>query len=169
MIRSPLKNYDDLEWFEKRIDKSSGPDACWLWLGGTSSSGYGVVMWTVNGVRRAMGAHVISLYLQTGVMSSRGGPFVLHGCDNRICCNPSHLRHGTQSENIRDACKRGRWRPHTLVGEDFPFTRLTAEKVVSIRRRLKAGERPADLAREHGVNPSTIDCVRAGTTWKHLL
>lgn len=32
----------------------------------------------------------------------------LHSCDNIICVRPSHLRWGTQSENIRDAYIRNR-------------------------------------------------------------
>jgi hypothetical protein len=35
-------------------------------------------------------------------------PYVLHSCDNPPCCNPMHLRWGTQAENIQDAQSRGR-------------------------------------------------------------
>lgn len=36
------------------------------------------------------------------------GLFVLHSCDNTKCLNPSHLRLGTNSDNVRDAVTRKR-------------------------------------------------------------
>ena len=37
----------------------------------------------------------------------------MHTCDVTRCCNPAHLRLGTQSENIRDAYAKGRRRQPT--------------------------------------------------------
>ncbi|WP_369074505.1 helix-turn-helix domain-containing protein [Rhizobium ruizarguesonis] len=30
----------------------------------------------------------------------------LHSCDNKLCCNPAHLRWGTQSENVLECIQR---------------------------------------------------------------
>lgn len=37
------------------------------------------------------------------------GMYVLHSCDTRLCCNPRHLRPGTQAQNIKQAYERGRF------------------------------------------------------------
>lgn len=34
--------------------------------------------------------------------------YALHSCDNPLCCNPEHLRWGTQRENVKDCHDRGR-------------------------------------------------------------
>lgn len=33
---------------------------------------------------------------------------VMHTCDNPACCNPNHLRLGTQLENIQDCVRKDR-------------------------------------------------------------
>ena len=42
---------------------------------------------------------------------------IMHTCDNRACCNPLHLRLGTQQENILDCLAKGRHKP----GPGRPF------------------------------------------------
>jgi len=36
---------------------------------------------------------------------------VMHTCDNPKCCNPDHLKLGSQAENMKDCRDKGRLRP----------------------------------------------------------
>jgi hypothetical protein len=51
--------------------------------------------------------HQIACAYKHGIVD---GMFALHSCDNPPCCNPKHLRWGTQQENVQDIFKRGRRR-----------------------------------------------------------
>lgn len=85
------------------IDDSAGPAACWPWLGGRDKDGYG---------RHGSASRRIPRMV---CEATYGPPFpravALHSCDNPPCCNPSHLRWGTQKENVADAMAKGRHRP----------------------------------------------------------
>ena len=93
---------EDLDRFWSRVDKSGGPDACWLWTAGTHTRGYGRIRW--NG--KAQSAHRISWALAYGPISE--DLYVCHKCDNPLCCNPSHFFLGTASENTNDMMSKGR-------------------------------------------------------------
>lgn len=66
-------------------------------------SGYG--SFQVN--RRARGAHRIAWQLANGRELVKP-EFVCHHCDNRPCCNPTHLFVGTVTDNVRDMLAKGR-------------------------------------------------------------
>ena len=136
--------------FWQRVDKCSESD-CWRWLRGHSSSGYGAMK--VNG--RQTGAHRIAYELVYGPIPD--GKLVCHKCDNRTCCNPSHLFLGSHQDNLIDAGRKRR----------LPKAKLTAEQAAAIRIRVANGERIADIAREHGVVYKTISQVLSNRTFKH--
>ena len=46
---------------------------------------------------------------------------------------------------------------------------LTEPKVLEIKRQLAAGGKSvAKIAKEFGVHATTINCIKAGKTWKHV-
>jgi hypothetical protein len=147
------------ERFWAKVDKR-GPEECWVWTGARSKLGYG----KVRSGRLLIAAHRIAL-LHSGV-EIPAGMFVLHSCDNRPCCNPSHLRVGTKKDNAIDRALRNpdSW----AMGSRNAAARLTAEDVLSIRERLAGGEYGAALAREYSVAQTTISAINRRSTWARL-
>lgn len=46
---------------------------------------------------------------------------------------------------------------------------LTEPKVLEIKRQLAAGGKSvAKIAKEFAVHPTTINCIKAGKTWRHV-
>lgn len=78
--------------------------ACWVWRGGLSPYGYGLMSLPS---RRRIGAHRYSFMLFHG-REIPPGLHVMHACDNRRCVNPNHLSLGTIQDNIADMHSKGR-------------------------------------------------------------
>ena len=91
--------------FWKRVKKGPG---CWEFQG-AKAEGYGRIR--RNG--RLVGAHVVAWELANGRPVPPGFK-VCHTCDNPPCCRPSHLFLGTNSENMKDAVRKGRLRPPSV-------------------------------------------------------
>lgn len=80
-----------------------------------------------------------------------------HACDNVHCVNPEHLMPGTQADNMRDRTLRGR-----------TASKIKAEDLPEIRRRIALGEKMVSIARDYGVSGSAVSKIRDGATWKWL-
>lgn len=93
---------DMADTFWESVDRQE-PHQCWEWTGVRDASGYGRV-WTG---RMSTGAHRVAYVLGTE-SDIPGGAIILHKCDNRACCNPSHLKLGTYQENYNDMVTKGR-------------------------------------------------------------
>lgn len=78
--------------------------ACWNWKAATDPYGYGVMCLSEHGMQRA---HRLSCMLVNGPAPDDAN-FALHQCDNRLCCNPAHLRWGNGFDNMREMVDRGR-------------------------------------------------------------
>lgn len=148
--------------FWAKVDKSAGPEGCWLWMGERYSAGYGRVriLW------RKQPAHRVSLSMHTGACPP-SEIYALHSCDVKACVNPAHLRWGTAKDNHRDRVERGQdglTRSH-VVGEAVGTAKLTAAEVVAIRndrRSLTA------IASAYGVSKATVCHIRVRRTWRHI-
>lgn len=76
----------------------------------------------------------------------------------------ANLAWGTRADNLADSKRNGR----ECNGERSPGAKITAADVFAIRRRRTAGERCGDLAREFGLDSSTVSQICAGKRWRHL-
>lgn len=159
--------------FWTKMDKSSGPDACWPWLGGKDKDGYGKFQYFANGADKQTNvrAHRLALKLTSG----GAGEVAMHSCDNPACCNPKHLSWSTVLENRADCVRKGRHasgdrsgsrtKPERLRrGQAHPNAKLTDEQVVQIRARYIPRRGVGLLAKEFGVSTSCICDVATGRT-----
>lgn len=140
--------------------------SCWEWLGACNSTGYGTV--AVHG--RVYTAHRVAAWY-TGMVASLSAPthkgvkgFVLHKCDNRKCCNPSHFVVGSYADNQLDAYrKKRRAQPK---GEAHANAKLSNTQAREIRSRYKKGEYQTALAKEYRVSQYTISLIVRGVTYR---
>ncbi len=111
-------------WPKVRLDDSD----CWIWMGGVDNRGYGQIGVSSHRTERV---HRVSYMLHFKHIPR--GASVLHHCDNKLCVNPDHLYLGSQTQNVKDAVKRGRFPPH-------PFRKLTREQADKCRTLHNTGE-----------------------------
>lgn len=89
--------------FWSKVDRSGD---CWLWTGQVNNQGYGRLdLWTDNKHERVL-SHRLAYAFFSG--EDVTGLVIRHDCDTPRCCNPAHLRTGTQADNMRDAVERNR-------------------------------------------------------------
>ena len=152
-------NYNEERfWTHVSITRTTNnPSPCWPWKAKTDPDGYGI--YRVDG--QDYRAHRVAHFLTTG-----GDPdVVMHACDNPACCNPAHLKGGTQAENIADMVKKGRQAKGSRNGR----SKLDESKVRQIKRRLRQdGAVQAQIARDFGVSSSVIRDIKRGKTWTHV-
>lgn len=156
--------------FWSKVDRSAGDGVCWPWIGSVGSGGYGQVR--VGGV--LLKAHRRAWALANGEPVG-AGVVVLHTCDNPACCNPAHLKRGTQQENIADMKAKGRARSgpdhiwsrnrRRAKGEANGNAKLTAADVRGIR--ASSGNKRAIAAR-YGVSDVLIGKVIRREVWTHI-
>lgn len=133
-------------------------DGCLEWTGRRSTDGYGSI--TVNYVK--MNAHRAAWIAARGPIA--GGLVVCHRCDNRACCELSHLFLGTTQDNTADMMAKGR----SARGEHNARAKLTAAQVVEIRRRAATGETQVSIAADFGVRSASISYILNGRNWRHV-
>lgn len=73
---------------------------CWVWDGAVAGKGYGVVK-----DDRERYVHRLVVILDGRTIGA--GEQAAHICGRSLCCNPAHIRVGTQSENEADKRAHG--------------------------------------------------------------
>lgn len=167
-----MKRITEKDFWEK-VDRTSGPDACWIWIRALKSDGYGSCLFLGEQL-----AHRAAWKLLVGEIPT--GLCVLHTCDNRKCVNPKHLFLGTRTDNNLDRDTKGRTargdkssarlhiesRPR---GELNARSKLKDAEVLEIRRLYKTHEYSQyKLASIFHVSRSTIASVVRYESRKHL-
>ena len=172
MYNTYMSTKNTPENFWKRILRKSDTE-CWEWQGATTSGGYGNLSW--HGVR--VQAHRVAYSLTFGGIglvtnfrhegkAKTYRRFVLHKCDNRLCCNPNHLFLGSMRTNLLDAYKKGR---KVQPRSGHTNAKLTPEQVREIRRRYDlGGVHQIPLAKEFGVSQRVISLVIRRETYKDV-
>lgn len=127
---------------------------CWEWQKSVDKDGYGVFR-PVYG--KAMRAHRYAFMIENGTLPE----VVRHSCDNRLCCNPSHLIAGDHQANVMDRVARDR----SAKGSNNGRARLQESQVLQI---LADGRKSHEIAADYGVDPSTVRHIKQRTIWGHL-
>lgn len=149
-----------------RVDRSHGPDSCWVFCGHTSGGGHGHVRIGTGKKGTLIGAHRLAWILINGAIPQ--GLCVCHRCDNPPCCNPKHLFLATALENFDDMRQKGRARGGSLVGTTNKNSKLTDEQVAEIRTAYQNGTLQRELAKQYGVAQTSISYIVSQGGWKHI-
>lgn len=142
------------------IEKILIGDGCWNWTGAKNSPGYGY--FSLKG--RQERANRISFKFFKGEIPE--GKFICHTCDNPACVRPSHLFYGSQSENIKDAYRKGRIRSD---GEFSRTAKLKTADVLTMRNLYSSGKfNKTELAKIFSITQSHACTIINRKQWKFV-
>lgn len=160
--------------FWSKVEKTDG---CWEWQGSFFPSGYG----QFNVRRTGMNSHRYA-YQSHHKKSIPNGLFACHSCDNKKCCNPSHLFLGTPKDNSLDMVKKGRAskvgnrgnnkgikkQAGAQDGERNPNSKLTEWDIRFIRHWRDKGHTLQSIGSAFGVSKQMIRAISLRRSWAHV-
>jgi len=156
----PLLDPKQTARFQAKVHRQAITE-CWEWTAHVSTSGYG--LFRVG--KRMVSAHRLAYFL--GNKTQPGELHVLHRCDNKLCCNPTHLFLGTNRDNIDDYAAKGLSRNlgHTQIGERNGHARLTERDVLAMRA---SGDSQCSIAARYGISQAMVSKIKRRKRWMHL-
>lgn len=136
-------------------------DECWLWSGNVNPDGYGYFRYgsRTDNTRRHVRAHRFAYELTHGDIPPKME--ICHHCDTPLCVRPEHLFVGTRQDNVRDCQSKGR----TTKGERSASAKLTAEKVIQLRRLYSEGVNRQTLSEIFGISKAQIYKIATYQCW----
>lgn len=154
---SPAKRF----WSKVKI---GNPDECWNWIPKVNRYGYGQFL--IHGHHHS--AARFAYELTNGPLPKE--LLACHKCNNRACCNPSHIYAGTQKENIQDCKQAGHF--HDLIhkrGIEHHNAKLTEDDIRQIRDAYANGiATELQLAKRFNVTRANIYLIVRRKHWTHL-
>jgi hypothetical protein len=169
--RRPLTPEDlegKVEAFWSKVTKA-GPDDCWLFKGGIDTNGYGAfgVGHHHKKMHRKANTHRVAFLLANGsIPKGTGfhGTVIRHLCESRylkgdftyrLCCNPAHLRAGTQAENAKDTVGSGRH----VSGPGRGRREYSDDQVREMRAMKAAGFSHREIGEKFGAPLNTVSRI----------
>jgi len=127
---------------------------CWIYRGKIFKNGYGCFpIQSLNFL-----SHRVAYFLCYKDIP----PSLMHTCDNRVCCNPFHLKIGSQKENIQDMIKKGRSNPPKERRNHR--CKLLNHEIVTIKDLLQSGLfLQREIAERYNVRPNHISRINTGS------
>lgn len=112
------------ERFWEKVDRENGPISeiigtrCWIWTAAKRMDGYGVIGFQ----DRTFGAHRISWFLHTGIMSDKQTT-IDHLCRHPSCVRPDHLEYVPVRINVlRGIGPAAKYAKRTHCGKGHPYS-----------------------------------------------
>ena len=154
-----------IDWTVERLSRvCRHEEDCWLWTGYHSGN-------TPLMRYRNTCMHVRRAGLLMAGRTLKPGTYTVHrdGCVPG-CVNPDHAMSVTGAKYHEILNKRGVMNNQLHIVKTAASNRrrskLTAEQVDEIRRRVAAGERKTDIGKEVGLSADQISKICRGVLWK---
>ena len=144
-----------IQKFWSRVKKAS-TDQCWIWVGGHTKAGYGVLR--ARGTQ--MYAHRVSYAIASGEAIPVPQTLVRHSCHTPTCVNPAHLSLGSKRSNWIDS-------RHTTYAAYSG--KLCDDDVREIRHRYDTGETQTSIAGDYPISISAISRICRRETWAYVV
>lgn len=126
-------------------------NGCWIWTGAFGGSRSPRPQIRVN-----WKLYYVTRYIWENVKGPIGHLLVCHRCDDNRCVNPDHLFLGTQTENMRDASRRGKFPGKVTINE---------EVVATIKQLRDRGLTHNEISISTGIPMGTIGHILIGNRW----